>query len=132
MEVYLAVPLKLNRDRRQAKKIYKVLLALGCRINSEWVLWDDPNPNLSPEEVYKRDLTAINDCDVLVADVTYPSIGVGFEIMYALNKSKQVICISKTRRISNILKGATAIEIIYYSKFDDLSKKMKTKILESM
>jgi nucleoside 2-deoxyribosyltransferase len=44
-------------------------------------------------EVYERDTAWIRDCDVLIAEVSTPSHGVGYEIGYALNLGKPTICI---------------------------------------
>jgi len=44
------------------------------------------------QEVYARDTAWIEACDVLVAEVSTPSHGVGYEISYALSKGKPVLC----------------------------------------
>ncbi len=45
-----------------------------------------------PEEVYKRDIDWIETCDALIAEVSTPSHGVGYEIAYALGRGKRVLC----------------------------------------
>lgn len=47
---------------------------------------------VDPEEVYQRDIAWIDECDAVVAEVSTPSHGVGFEIAYALNLGKSVLC----------------------------------------
>ena len=44
------------------------------------------------EEIYIRDINWINECKALVAEVSTPSHGVGFEIAYALGLGKPVLC----------------------------------------
>lgn len=44
------------------------------------------------DEIYKRDTGWIMECDALIAEVSTPSHGVGYEISYALRKSKPVLC----------------------------------------
>lgn len=47
---------------------------------------------VDPEEVYRRDIEWIQDCDAVVAEVSTPSHGVGYEIAYALGRGKPVLC----------------------------------------
>jgi hypothetical protein len=46
-----------------------------------------------PVVVYERDTLWIRECDMLVAEVSTPSHGVGYEIGYALQLNKHVICL---------------------------------------
>jgi len=43
-------------------------------------------------EVYGRDMAWIEGCDVLIAEVSTPSHGVGYEIAVALAREKPVLC----------------------------------------
>ena len=54
---------------------------------------------VDPVEVYERDTGWIRDCEVLIAEVSTPSHGVGYEIGYALQLSKPVICLYQKRTI---------------------------------
>ena len=47
---------------------------------------------VDPEEVYTRDIEWIDACDAVVAEVSTPSHGVGYEIAYALSQGKPVLC----------------------------------------
>jgi nucleoside 2-deoxyribosyltransferase len=47
---------------------------------------------VDPYEVYRRDMEWIRGCDVLIAEVSTPSHGVGYEIAYALACGKPVLC----------------------------------------
>jgi 2'-deoxynucleoside 5'-phosphate N-hydrolase len=65
--------------------------------------------SISPGEVYKRDTTWIRGCDALIAEVSTPSHGVGYEIAFALNIGKPVLCIHQADRpISKMLSGNDA------------------------
>lgn len=60
----------------------------------------------SPEEVYARDVAWIEACDALVAEVSTPSHGVGYEVAFALNLGKPVLCLySKGVAVSKMLTG---------------------------
>ena len=43
-------------------------------------------------EIYERDTQWIRGCNALIAEVSTPSHGVGYEIAYALGLSKPVLC----------------------------------------
>jgi len=47
---------------------------------------------VEPNEVYRRDIEWIEACDAVIAEVTTPSHGVGYEIAVALNLGKPVLC----------------------------------------
>jgi nucleoside 2-deoxyribosyltransferase len=47
---------------------------------------------VDPVEVYQRDIAWIQACDVVIAEVSTPSHGVGYEIAYALSLGKPVLC----------------------------------------
>jgi nucleoside 2-deoxyribosyltransferase len=50
---------------------------------------------IDPREVYQRDVTWIRACDALIAEVSVPSHGVGYEIGFALDQGKQVLCLAQ-------------------------------------
>jgi hypothetical protein len=45
-----------------------------------------------PVDVYERDVRWVNECDALIAEVSTPSHGVGYEIALALLQGKPVLC----------------------------------------
>ena len=61
---------------------------------------------VSPGEVYQRDVSWIENADALIAEVSVPSHGVGYEIGYALNAGKRVLCLSQQgRKLSKMVTG---------------------------
>jgi nucleoside 2-deoxyribosyltransferase len=61
---------------------------------------------VDPVEVYTRDLDWIESCQALVAEVSTPSHGVGYEIASALSKDKPVLCLHQDgSRVSKMLTG---------------------------
>jgi nucleoside 2-deoxyribosyltransferase len=59
-----------------------------------------------PRDIYDRDTAWINGCEVLIAEVSAPSHGVGYEIGYALHAGKRVLCLYQERRkISKMISG---------------------------
>ncbi len=61
---------------------------------------------LAPREVYRRDSEWVRGCDALVAEVSTPSHGVGYEIALALLLGKPVLCLYQAgRRVSKMITG---------------------------
>jgi nucleoside 2-deoxyribosyltransferase len=61
---------------------------------------------ISPAEVYTRDIAWIRACDVLIAEVSMPSHGVGYEIAFALGLGKPVLALyQEGRTISKMISG---------------------------
>jgi nucleoside 2-deoxyribosyltransferase len=61
---------------------------------------------VEPGEVYERDLGWIRACDALIAEVSVPSHGVGYEIGVALGEGKPVLCLAeKDRAVSKMITG---------------------------
>jgi nucleoside 2-deoxyribosyltransferase len=60
-------------------------------------------PNL---EVARRDLDAIAQADILVAELSEPSLGVGAEIVIALHAGKRVLALAaEGRKVSRFILG---------------------------
>ena len=64
--------------------------------------------HVSPGEVYQRDMAWIDACDAMVAEVSTPSHGVGYEIAAALERGKPVLCCyAAGKRVSKMITGNT-------------------------
>jgi nucleoside 2-deoxyribosyltransferase len=80
---------------------------------------------VDPEEVYSRDIEWIETCDALIAEVSTPSHGVGYEVSYALSRNKPVLCLHKHGfRVSKMIAGNThpSIMVRGYHHTDDIEK----------
>jgi 2'-deoxynucleoside 5'-phosphate N-hydrolase len=61
---------------------------------------------IDPVEVYTRDTTWIKESDVLIAEISVPSHGVGYEIGYALGLGKPVLALyQEGRKVSKMISG---------------------------
>ncbi len=48
------------------------------------------------DEIYQEDIALINKSDIVIADVTQASLGVGYELAYAEAHQKPVHCLYRT------------------------------------
>ena len=71
-------------------------------------------------EVYTRDIDWIEACDLLVAEVSTPSHGVGYEIGYALTLGKPVFCLYKKGiKVSKMITGNPNPHLYVFSYLDE-------------
>jgi nucleoside 2-deoxyribosyltransferase len=61
---------------------------------------------ITPDEVYARDTAWLRGCQVLIAEVSMPSHGVGYEIGLSLGLGKPVLALyQEGRRVSKMISG---------------------------
>lgn len=64
---------------------------------------------IDPRIVYQRDIDWIIECDALIAEVSTPSHGVGYEIAYALRLGKPTLCCHRQGvPVSKMITGNTS------------------------
>lgn len=87
---------------------------------------------LEPSAIFSRDLGWIAEADVLVAEVSMPSTGVGYEIASARYRYyKPVICLYRpahTARCSAMVAGDAGVELIEYSETGDMLNRLRAAL----
>jgi len=79
---------------------------------------------IDPREVYNRDVAWICASDTLIAEVSVPSHGVGYEIGLALEQGKPVLCLAKA--------GVTVSKMITGNPHPDLQMKYYENVEEGV
>ena len=77
---------------------------------------------VEPREVYERDSAWVEGCDALVAEVSTPSHGVGYEIALALLLRKPVLCLYRQgRTVSKMITGNSqpTLQVAAYASSDE-------------
>ncbi|CAG2193379.1 DNPH1 [Mytilus edulis] len=70
---------------------------------------EEDEKDLSDKEIHDRDMEWLNECDYLVAEVTQPSLGVGYEIGRAVDLKKTILCLFRPQSgkgLSAMIRGA--------------------------
>ena len=83
----------------------------------------DDGPN--DRYIYDRDMAWLKACDCLVAEVSMPSLGVGYELGYAVALNKPVLCFYKSeseRPLSAMIAGSPGIRTAPYSCIDEAKR----------
>jgi len=78
------------------EKIVQYLQSCGHTVSTEHIIQPDViehEGRHTDEEIYTRDIKWLTSADCLIAEVSNPSLGVGYEICYALNHNVPVLCL---------------------------------------
>lgn len=131
MKIYFACSITGGRkDVPYYQAIVRFLLARGCLVPTASLADDGVvalEESASPAEVYARDVLWITESDGLIAEVSTPSHGVGYELGYALSIGKPVLCLfQENHRISKMITGNPDrnLLVLRYSSLDDLQKRI--------
>ena len=87
----------------------------------------DREKDVPPRVVHDRDLAWIDECDAMVAEVSTPSLGVGYEYGYAVQIGKPVLCLYRRGlRMSKMITGNPApnLSVAMYANAAELDEKM--------
>ncbi|VVB87141.1 2'-deoxynucleoside 5'-phosphate N-hydrolase 1 [uncultured archaeon] len=78
---------------------------------------------MSEEGIFQKDIDWIQESDCVIAEVTVPSIGVGYEICHAVHHKKPVLCIyQEGARASAMVLGNENVTARSYSNKKELEK----------
>lgn len=75
--------------------------------------------------IHDRDLAWLKEADCLVAEVTTPSLGVGFEIGKAIEWGLRVLCLfrpSSGRALSALIAGSSRVTVREYQSTADVAE----------
>ncbi|ABL77427.1 deoxynucleoside 5'-monophosphate N-glycosidase [Thermofilum pendens Hrk 5] len=136
MKVYLAAPMRGDRSAlANVKKLLQALEERGYVVLTKHVADDvlDVEKGMTPREVFERDIRLLEEADVLVAEVSYPSLGVGFEIAYFLLRGKPVIALALRERLESVsamIRGITweNFRLVAYSDVDEAIEKLDSML----
>lgn len=101
----------------------------GNTVASPWNL--DPLEVSAPSavNVFDRDRLGSESADVMVADVTDPSTGVGMEVMAAYKAGRRIILVSKRgRRVSKMLEDMDGKERLEYKDESEIYEGLLRKL----
>jgi nucleoside 2-deoxyribosyltransferase len=79
--------------------------------------------NMTDVEIYTKDVNWIKEADVVVAEVTNTSLGVGYELGFAESLGKKIIALyrkSEDKRLSAMIAGNKNINCVEYKEVSDL------------
>jgi hypothetical protein len=126
MKIYFAAAIR--GGRQDAALYYEIVQQLG---NYGEVLTEHVGDtelgvlgqDIGDHKIHDRDLEWLRNSDFLVAEVTNPSLGVGYEIGKAAEWGKPVLCLYRPengRSLSAMIAGCEAVTVREYQNADEL------------
>lgn len=138
MNVYFACSITGGREFEGVyQQMVAALLAAGHEIPTSHLVESEVGERerlLTPQDVYERDTAWIRNCDALIAEVSVPSHGVGYEIGYALQMGKPVLCVyHRDRKVSKMITGNLhpALKVASYGEVGEATAEM-TEFLNAL
>lgn len=132
MKIYFAGAIRAGRNDAL---IYETMIT-WLRSFGEVLTEHVGNPALSVKgddgpgdrHIHDRDMAWLKSCDCVVAEVTTPSLGVGYELGWATAMEKPVLCLYRSqtdRPLSAMIAGSSGIKTVAYSSLDEAKKIME-------
>lgn len=125
-KIYFAGSIRGGRDDAESyKQIIDCIVATGSTALTEHIGLESLTASGEQKKeqwIYDRDMAWLAEADAVVAEVTNPSLGVGYEIAKAESDGKQVLCLfrnSPDRKLSAMLAGSPNLTIVHYDKLDE-------------
>ena len=132
MKIYFAWSIRWGRELQDTYMAMITHLKQFGEVLTEHVgnqflsaLWE----KMSSREIHDRDLAWIMDADVIIADVTITSLGVGYELGRAVELHKPILCLYKPedgKSLSAMIDGSPAILIKNYTTIEEANVAMET------
>jgi nucleoside 2-deoxyribosyltransferase len=137
MKVYFACSITGGReDEDTYQKMVGIMLSMGIEIPTAHIAEtgiEEVDAQEDPCDIYFRDVTWIKESDLLIAEITTPSHGVGYEIGYALELNKPVLCLyQKQVVVSKMILGNPhpLLTIEAYSNLNDVEETFRKYLAE--
>ena len=129
--VYLSAPIikKASRKDEFCSRVVKVLEELGLNVFAPQFLGP-----AEPAEIYRRDVYNVRISDFILTEVSNPSLGVGMEIMLAIDLVKPILMFFEgdIEALSKMVRGADGKVLIEYKTLDDVENVLRSHNLENL
>ena len=138
MKIYFAGSIRGGRG--EAPVYEEIITSLGSfgEVLTEHVgdplLSEKGDDGPDDRHIHDRDIAWLSECDLVVAEVTAPSLGVGYELGIAVSLNKPVLCLYRPVSewpISAMIAGSPGIKTATYSSMDDAKRIIREFISET-
>ncbi|MEQ1500323.1 MAG: nucleoside 2-deoxyribosyltransferase [Parcubacteria group bacterium] len=127
MKIYFAGSIRGGRDDRHIyASIIEELQKYGVVLTEHVAdknLTDQGEVEVTADYIFKRDVSWLKECDIVVSEVTTPSLGVGYEIGLAESIGKPIISLYREvsgKSLSAMISGNEKINVYKYKNIEDV------------
>lgn len=125
MKIYFSGSIRGGRqDTKLYKKLIDELKQYGT-VLTEHIGSDIIDHTKTDRHIHEEDMAWLRESNIVIAEVTTPSLGVGYEIGRAVELGKRVICLYREnggKSVSAMIKGSTEIELFNYKDCPDVNE----------
>lgn len=125
MKIYFAGSI---RGGRKNSGIYAQLIdflkkfgeVLTCHIGD--IMVRNSEKQFTEKEIHDRDIKWLFEADVVIAEVSTPSLGVGYEIGRAVEAGKPILCLYNSHadfELSSLIGGSESLNVINYDHISE-------------
>ena len=126
MKIYFAGAIRGGRDESNIYKKIITFLSSKAEVLTEHVgsskLTTIGETNRSDRKIFKRDMEWLQSAELIIAEVTTPSLGVGYELGIAEKFNIPVLCLYRPftgKRLSAMISGNQKFNCQAYQTFDE-------------
>ena len=127
MNIYFAGAIRGGREKvNDYQKIINKLQEIGNVLTTHIAnkeIGDKGESNMTPKEIYDRDVVWLKSSDLIVAEVSVPSLGIGYELGLAESLGKKIIClydVNSDKTLSAMIEGNKSFEIVKYNTIEEV------------
>lgn len=134
MKVYFACSISGGRDSAHLyQDIVFAIKGSGAELLSELFASEkidakvgiSAKKDMSKKDIWEWDLNWVREADIIIAEVTQPSLGVGYEIAKAEEWNKPVLTLfhePSGNRLSAMIEGSDGTKTVYYSNAEEAQR----------
>ena len=137
MNIYFSCSITGGRQDQEAyAAIVEYLLQQGHEVPTAHLSQPDImdlEKVVTPLDIYQRDVNWVTGCEALIAEVSTPSHGVGYEIALANSLQKPVLCCYRSgKTVSKMITGnpSPLQQVITYQSLTELVAQVELFLLE--
>jgi nucleoside 2-deoxyribosyltransferase len=133
MKVYFAGSIRGGREDRQKYLDLIKFTSTLSEVLTEHIgspsIGNDGESTLDDLTIYQRDMEWLESADALIAEVTTPSLGVGYELGVAEKLDKPILCLfdesKNNHRLSAMITGNSNLLTFRYQSLTQAKEKIK-------
>ncbi len=128
LKIYFAGAIRGGRDDAELyatliQRLKKYGRILTEHVGNDTLLQEEQF--LSEEEIFIRDMQWMSEADLVIAEVTTPSLGVGYELAVAEKLKIPTVCLFRKKKgntLSAMIKGNPFFDVRNYKNRDEAEK----------
>lgn len=133
MEIYFAGSIRGGRDDVALyAELIELLEAEGTvlteHVGTSGVEETEKQAKMTDRDIHEQDMAWLRQADVVVAEVTTPSLGVGYELGKAVEWEKPILGLYRPdsdHDLSAMIRGSEAVTVVEYETPEDVEERLR-------